>query len=202
MNKYKMKTLVFATNNKHKLEEIAGLIKREFHIVSLAEIGCVEDIPETEPTLEGNALLKARYINLKYGMDCFADDTGLEIEVLDGRPGVFSARYGGKAHDFDANIDKVLHELEGISNRKAQFRTVIALILGGDEFLFEGSVKGLILTEKHGKKGFGYDPIFRPEGSSLTFAEMALNDKNAISHRARAVLKLTNFLQQRISTGI
>jgi XTP/dITP diphosphohydrolase len=191
-----MKTLVFATNNKHKLEEIASLASRGFHIVSLAEIDCNEDIPETEPTLEGNALLKARFIYSKYGMDCFADDTGLEIEALGGRPGVFSARYGGKTHDFEANMDKVLVELLEKQNRYAQFRTVIALILNGNEFLFEGIVKGVILTEKHGIEGFGYDPIFQPEGSNQTFAEMSLEEKNRMSHRARAVRKLADFLQE------
>jgi len=192
-----MKTLVFATNNKHKLEEISSLTRRGFQIKSLAEIGCDEDIPETEPTLEGNALIKARYVYSKYGMDCFADDTGLEIESLHGRPGVFSARYGGKAHDFEANMDKVLLELKGISNRKAQFRTVIALIINGEEFLFEGIVKGEILTERHGAEGFGYDPIFRPEDSTRTFAEMPLEEKNKMSHRARAVSKLAEFLKKR-----
>jgi XTP/dITP diphosphohydrolase len=191
-----MKTLVFATNNKHKLEEISSLTMRGFQIKSLAEIGCDEDIPETEPTLEGNALIKARYVYSKYGMDCFADDTGLEIESLNGRPGVFSARYGGKAHDFEANMDKVLLELKGISNRKAQFRTVIALIIKGEEFLFEGIVKGEILTERHGAEGFGYDPIFRPEDSTRTFAEMQLEEKNKMSHRARAVSKLAEFLKE------
>jgi XTP/dITP diphosphohydrolase len=190
-----MKTLVFATNNKHKLEEISNLTGRGFHIVSLSEIGCNEDIPETEPTLEGNALLKARYIYSKFGLDCFADDTGLEIDALYDRPGVFSARYGGKAHDYEANMDKVLSELDGFENRKAQFRTVIALILNSKEFLFEGIVKGSILKVKHGTQGFGYDPIFQPDGSSLTFAEMSLNEKNTMSHRARAVSKLADFLQ-------
>jgi XTP/dITP diphosphohydrolase len=198
MNNFQMKTLVFATNNKHKLEEIGNLAGRGFHIVSLSEIGCAEDIPETEPTLEGNALLKARYIYSKYGMDCFADDTGLEIDVLDGRPGVYSARYGGKAHDFDANMNKVLAELQGLINRKAQFRTVIALILNGEEFLFEGSVKGVILNEKHGTEGFGYDPIFKPDGKANTFAEMSIEEKNTISHRALAVSKLADFLQNHI----
>jgi len=191
-----MKTLVFATNNKHKLEEIANLTERRFHIVSLSEIGCHEDIPETESTLEGNALLKARYVFSKYRMDCFADDTGLEIAALDGRPGVYSARYGGKAHDFEANMDKVLIELKGNSNRKAQFRTIIALIINGEEFLFEGIVKGEILDEKHGVKGFGYDPIFKPDSCFCTFAEMPLEEKNLISHRARAVGKLADFLQK------
>jgi len=145
-----MKNLVFATNNKHKLEEVRNLTGRGFNIVSLEEIGFTEDIPETEPTLEGNALLKARYVHSKYGNDCFGDDTGLEIDVLDGRPGVYSARYGGKIHDFEANMDKVLEELKDNKNRAAQFRTVIALILDGEEFLFEGIVKGNMLTERHG----------------------------------------------------
>lgn len=197
-----MKTLVFATNNKHKIEEVSSLSMRGFHIVSLAEIGCTEDIPETEPTLEGNALLKARYVFSKYGNDCFADDTGLEIEALDGRPGVFSARYGGKAHDFEANMDKVLEELKGTDNRKAQFRTVIALIMAGEEFLFEGIVRGNMLTERHGAAGFGYDPIFQPEDCKSTFAEMTMEEKNAMSHRARAVSKLAEFLQNLNVKGI
>lgn len=192
-----MKTLVFATNNKHKLEEVSSLTSRGFHIVSLAGIGCSEDIPETEPTLEGNALLKARYVHSRYGHDCFADDTGLEVDALDGRPGVYSARYGGKTHDFEANMDKVLEELEGKQNRKAQFRTVIALILEGEEFLFEGIVRGNMLTERHGAEGFGYDPIFQPEGCEHTFAEMTMEEKNSMSHRARAVSKLAEFLQNR-----
>ena len=192
-----MKTLVFATNNNHKLAEISSLNARGFHIVSLAEIGCTEDIPETEPTLEGNALLKARYVHSRYGLDCFADDTGLEIEALGGRPGVYSARYGGKAHDFEANMDKVLEELKGVNNRKAQFRTVIALIMDGEEFLFQGIVKGDMLTERRGAEGFGYDPIFQPEGCKRTFAEMTMEEKNTMSHRARAISKLTEFLQER-----
>ncbi|HEX7411990.1 MAG TPA: non-canonical purine NTP diphosphatase [Bacteroidales bacterium] len=193
-----MKTLVFATNNKHKLEEVSSLTARGFHIVSLDEIGCTKDIPETEPTLEGNALLKARYVHSRYGHDCFADDTGLEIDALDGRPGVYSARYSGKEHDFEANMDKVLGELKGIINRKAQFRTVIALIMYGKEYLFEGIVKGNMLTERHGAEGFGYDPIFQPEGCKHTFAEMTLEEKNTMSHRARAVSKLAEFLQERV----
>jgi len=197
-----MKTLVFATSSKHKLDEISSLTARGFHIVSLAEIGCTEDIPETEPTLEGNALLKVRYVHSRYGHDCFADDTGLEIDALDGRPGVYSARYGGKAHDFGANMDKVLEELMGINNRKAQFRTVIALIMNEDEFLFEGIVKGNMLTERHGTEGFGYDPIFQPEGCKRTFAEMTMEEKNAMSHRARAVSKLAEFLQNQTVEGI
>lgn len=197
MSKFKiMKTLVFATNNKHKLEEISSLTARGFHIVSLAETGCTEDIPETEPTLEGNALLKARYVHSRYGHDCFADDTGLEIDALDGRPGVYSARYGGKTHDFEANMDKVLEEMKGMNNRKARFRTVIALIMDGKESLFEGIVEGNMLTERHGAAGFGYDPIFQPLGSNLTFAEMTMEEKNTMSHRARAVSKLAAFLQE------
>jgi XTP/dITP diphosphohydrolase len=192
-----IKTLVFATNNKHKLDEIANLTGLGFHIVSLAEIGCTEDIPETEPTLEGNALLKARFIYSKYGKDCFADDTGLEIEALNGRPGVYSARYAGKAHDFESNMEKVLKELRGISNREAQFRTVIALILDGKEFLFEGVVRGEIIHNKNGSGGFGYDPIFKPAGSALTFAEMRMDEKNSMSHRARAVNRLAEFLQKK-----
>jgi len=192
-----MKTLIFATNNKHKLEEIGSLTARGFHILSLAEIGCTEEIPETEPTLEGNALLKARFVHSRFVHDCFADDTGLEIDALNGRPGVYSARYGGKAHDFELNMDKVLEELKGITNRKAQFRTVIALIMEEQEFLFEGIVKGNVLTEKRGKEGFGYDPIFQPEGCDHSFAEMTMEEKNAMSHRARAVNKLAKFLREK-----
>lgn len=191
-----MKTLVFATNNEHKIKEINSLSARGFHIVSLAEIGLTDDIPETEPTLEGNALLKARYVHSRLGNDCFADDTGLEIDALDGRPGVYSARYGGIVHDFESNMSKVLEELKGITNRKAQFRTVIALIMNGEEYLFEGIVKGNMLTEKHGTEGFGYDPIFQPEGSKLTFAEMTMEEKNTMSHRARAISKLADFLRE------
>jgi XTP/dITP diphosphohydrolase len=191
-----MRTLVFATNNKHKLDEIANLTGLGFHIVSLAEIGCTEDIPETEATLEGNALLKARYIYSKYGKDCFADDTGLEIEALGGRPGVYSARYAGKAHDFEGNMNKVLKELLGINNRRAQFRTVIALIYNGKEYLFEGVVKGEIIHKKQGSGGFGYDPVFKPVGSSHTFAEMSMDEKNSMSHRARAVSRLAEFLKK------
>ena len=188
--------LVFATNNKHKLEEISHILDEHYKIVSLKEIGCNEDIAETAETLEGNALLKARYIHSRYGRDCFADDTGLEIDALDGKPGVFSARYAGPGHDHQKNMDKVLFEMAGQANRKAQFRTVIALILEGQEYLFEGIVKGEILTERHGDKGFGYDPIFKPDGFDLSFAEMDLDDKNEISHRGRATRKLAEFLNQ------
>ena len=174
--------LIIATNNLHKLTEIQSLIGDTFILKSLQEIGCAEDIPETAPTLEGNALLKAQYIYDKYGKNCFADDTGLEIEALDGRPGVFSARYATDEHDFEANIDKVLGELTNLENRKARFRTVIALIFNGTVFYFEGIVNGEIIKERKGIKGFGYDPVFLPAGYEQTFAEMPLPEKNKISH--------------------
>lgn len=193
-----MKELIFATNNKHKLTEIQSIVGSDFIIRSLGDIGCTEDIAETASTLEGNALLKAEYVFSKYGMDCFADDTGLEVEALDGRPGVFSARYATDGHDFEANIDKILFELEGISNRKARFRTVIALYLDGSVNYFEGIVNGEIIHARKGIEGFGYDPVFLPDGYELTFAEMPLSEKNKISHRARAVNKLINYLQSKI----
>jgi XTP/dITP diphosphohydrolase len=191
-----MKNLIFATNNKHKLEEITPLIQNQFRVISLAEIGCNEEIEESADTLEGNACLKARYIFEKYGFDCFADDTGLEIDSLDGRPGVYSARYAGEPHNFEANIYKVLKELEGNKNRKARFRTVIILIINGIEFQFEGAIEGRILENIRGSNGFGYDPIFIPDGYSQTFAEMPLSEKNKISHRALALEKLIVFLKQ------
>ena len=166
-----------------------------FEILSLKDIGCHEDIPETAETLEGNASLKSKYVKEKYGFDCFADDTGLEIEALDGRPGVYSARYAGPGHEHQKNMDKVLAELKGIKNRKARFRTVISLLWNGDEYLFEGIVNGEILTERHGDKGFGYDPIFQPEGFPFSFAEIDIGAKNLISHRGKAVRNLINFLQ-------
>ena len=187
--------LVFATNNKHKLEEISRLLEGKQDIVFLEEIGCHDDIPEDHDTLEGNALQKARYIKDHFGYDCFADDTGLEIEALDNRPGVYSARYAGPAKDAMQNMKKVLTEMEGISNRKACFRTVIALILDGKEYTFEGRVDGQILTEKQGEAGFGYDPIFRPDGFETSFAEMPMDEKNKISHRGRATQKLCEFLR-------
>lgn len=186
--------LIFATNNLHKITEIQSIIGDNFILKSLKQIGCNEDIPETAPTLEGNALLKAQYVFDKYGKNCFADDTGLEIEALGGRPGVFSARYATEGHDFEANIDKVLGELKGVENRKARFRTVIALILDGSVHYFEGIVNGEIITERKGIKGFGYDPVFLPDGYDKTFAEMPLDEKNKISHRSRAVAKLVDFL--------
>lgn len=187
--------IVFATNNKHKLEEISRLLEGQHEIVSLSDIGCHEDIPEDHDTLEGNALQKARYIKEHYGLDCFADDTGLEIEALDLKPGVYSARYAGPAKDSLANMHKVLTEMKDQTNRKARFRTVIALILDQEEHLFEGRVDGRILTEQQGNAGFGYDPIFQPDGFSVSFAEMPMDEKNKISHRGRATHKLAEFLK-------
>lgn len=192
-----MKTLVFATNNLHKLEEVRDILGGSFRIASLKEIGCIDDIPETADTLEGNALQKARYVKDKFGYDCFADDTGLEVEALGGAPGVFSARYAGLGHDSEANMRKLLKELEGKTNRQVQFRTVVALLLEGREYTFEGIVRGTILTERRGTAGFGYDPVFVPEGYAETFAEMGSEEKNRISHRARAVQKLADFLHKR-----
>ena len=187
--------LVFATNNAHKLEEVAAMLGNRVELLSLKDIGCDADIPETADTLEGNALLKSSFIFRHYGMDCFADDTGLEVEALGGAPGVFSARYaGGEGHDSEANMRKLLHELEGKENRKARFRTAISLIWEGKEYLFEGIVNGEIIREKRGAEGFGYDPIFRPEGYAQTFAELGNDVKNRISHRARAVRQLCDFL--------
>jgi len=189
--------IVFATNNTHKLAEIKHLLGGKHEIVSLAEIHCHDDIPEDHDTLEGNALQKARYIKAHFGYDCFADDTGLEIEALGNRPGVYSARYAGPAKDSRENMKKVLTEMQGIPNRKACFRTVIALTLNGEEHLFEGRVDGEILTEQQGEAGFGYDPIFRPEGYRVSFAEMPMDEKNKISHRGRATQKLAEFLKVR-----
>jgi XTP/dITP diphosphohydrolase len=186
--------IVFATNNKHKLQEVKHIIGDTFKIISLNELQCFDDIPETENTLEGNALLKARYIHERFHCNCFADDTGLEIEALDGKPGVFSARYAGEQCSFEDNINKILLELEGKTNRKALFRTVIALIINDKEYLFEGNIKGEIIENKKGISGFGYDPVFIPEGYSETFAEMGNDLKNTISHRALATQKLTEFL--------
>ena len=188
--------LVFATNNAHKLEEVAAILGDQVELLSLNDIGCQADIPETAETLEGNALLKSSYIYKNYPLDCFADDTGLEVEALNGAPGVYSARYaGGEGHDAQANMLKLLHELDGKENRKAQFRTAISLILDGKEYLFEGVIKGEIIKEKRGDSGFGYDPVFMPEGYDRTFAELGNDIKNQISHRALAVQKLCEFLQ-------
>ena len=189
-----MKDLVFATNNKHKIEEINHVIGDSFKIISLKEIGCHEEIIENDSTLEGNARLKSTHIYNNYGYDCFADDTGLEIESLNGRPGVLSARYAGEPPDFEANIDKVLKELENVHTRNARFRTVISLIINAKEHLFEGIVQGSIIEQRRGNKGFGYDSIFVPEGYNLTFAEMSTSEKTSISHRSLAMAKLINFL--------
>lgn len=189
-----MKKFVFATNNIHKLEEVEAIIGKKIEIFSLKDIGCVTDIPETSDTLEGNALQKARFIYEKYHKDCFADDTGLEVEALGGAPGVYSARYAGEAHNSEANMRKLLLDLEGVENRKARFRTVFALILNGKEHLFEGIVNGEITKTRRGMSGFGYDPIFVPDGYTQTFAEMGDALKNKISHRAIGVQKLCKFL--------
>jgi len=192
-----MHELIFATNNSHKIAEIQSIIGKNFTIKSLQQIGCNEDIPETASTLEGNALLKAQFVFNTFGKNCFADDTGLEIEALNGRPGVFSARYATDGHDFEANIDQVLDELKGIKNRKARFRTVIVLIMDGSVHYFEGIINGEIIAERRGMKGFGYDPVFLPDGYTITFAEMPLQEKNKISHRSRAVSQLVDYLKSR-----
>ena len=186
--------IVFATNNLHKIEEIQHLLQNRFDLLSLDQLGHREDIPENQDTLEGNALEKARFIHGKYGVDCFADDTGLEIDALGGQPGVYSARYAGPERSSAANIRKVLAELDGVKNRAARFRTIIALIFEGKEYLFEGAVEGEIISQPRGQEGFGYDPVFVPAGTLKTFAEMNLDEKNRISHRAEATKKLAAFL--------
>ena len=188
--------LVFATNNKHKLQEVRDIIGSGVEILSLADIGCNDDIPETADTLDGNALIKARYIYEKYNVSCFADDTGLEVDALGGAPGVYSARYAGDGHDSEANMRKLLENLTVENNRNAQFRTVIALIINGEEKLFNGIVKGTITEEKRGDSGFGYDPIFVPEGYSESFAQMDSSTKNSISHRYRATKQLSDYLKE------
>jgi XTP/dITP diphosphohydrolase len=190
-----MKKIIFATNNAHKLEEIREILKNEFEIVSLKDIGFSGDIPETGATLKENASQKSHYIYERYGVDCFADDTGLEVEALNGAPGVYSARYAGENCSYEDNVNKLLKELEGIENRKAAFKTVISLILDDKEYFFEGRVDGIITKEKHGSGGFGYDPVFLPDGYEQTFAEMPLDLKNKISHRGRATEKLVEFLR-------
>jgi len=190
-----MKELVFATNNPHKLHELQALLGEEFHLRGLRDIGCNEEIPEDQPTLEGNARQKAFHVFEKYGIPCFADDTGLEIEALNGKPGVYSARYAGEEKNSGANMDKVLRQMAKINHRKARFRTVISLVIDGKEMQFEGVVEGEITREKQGEGGFGYDPVFLPAGFSRTFATMDLKEKNSISHRGRAVRKLVHFLQ-------
>lgn len=191
---FNMQDIVFATNNQHKLEEIRRIVGGKFRILSLKEIGCEEDIPETADTLEGNALMKARFVKEHYGYDCFADDTGLMVDALGGAPGVYSARYAGPGHDSAANMALLLKNLDGVTERSARFVTVIALILNGKEMTFEGRVEGEILTVPAGTSGFGYDPVFKPIESSVSFAEMSADAKNAISHRGRATAKLMTYL--------
>lgn len=190
-----MHKLVFATNNDHKLRELRQILSSEFELLSLNDIGCADDIPETGNTLEANAAQKSFYIWDKYGIDCFADDTGLEIEALGNEPGVYSARYAGEGRNATDNMLKVLEKMKNETNRNARFRCVISLILDGKERQFEGIVEGKILTEKHGDAGFGYDPIFMPDGFKQSFAEMSADDKNRISHRGRAVMKLVDYLK-------
>lgn len=191
-----MMEIVFATNNQHKLDEVRNILGIEYKILSLKDIGCHEDIPETAATLEGNALLKASFIKEKYGFDCFADDTGLEVKSLNNEPGVFSARYAGDSKDADANTAKLLKKLEFQTDRSARFRTVIAMILNNKELLFEGIINGIITSEKKGMTGFGYDPVFIPAGYTQTFAEMGNESKNKISHRYLAVKKLKDYLHE------
>ncbi|MDE5790464.1 MAG: non-canonical purine NTP diphosphatase [Muribaculaceae bacterium] len=195
MNK-EIRKLVFATNNQHKLEEAREITAGKFEILSLEDIGCHDDIPETAPTLEGNALIKARWIHDRYGYDCFADDTGLMVDALDGAPGVHSARYAGPGHDSEANMNKLLENLKGVTDRKAHFSTAVALIMDGKEYHFEGRVDGIIAKIPSGENGFGYDPVFVAEESGRRFAEMTSEEKNAISHRGRAMGKLADFLSK------
>lgn len=194
INTDKMK-LIFATNNKHKLEEVAQLLPEQFQLITLAEAGIHADIPETADTLEGNASLKSRFVFERTGLNCFADDTGLEVQALNGAPGVYSARYAGEKCSFADNVNKLLREMQGKDNCAAKFRTVISLMLDEKEYFFEGVVDGEITREVHGTDGFGYDPIFKPAGFDKTFADMTLEEKNKISHRARAVGKLVSFLK-------
>jgi XTP/dITP diphosphohydrolase len=197
--KRSMETLVFATNNAHKLEEVKQILEGYFNVIGMTEAGFNDDIPENEPTLEGNARVKAKYMANQLKSHVFADDTGLEIEALNGEPGVISARYAGAGKKAEDNIQLVLEKLKGESDRKAQFRTVICLIFNEKEYLFEGIVKGTILTQKHGSSGFGYDPIFQPEGFTDSFAEMDMMVKNKISHRGLAIQKMVDFLKNRIA---
>ncbi len=186
--------IVFASNNKNKIAEVKNMLPENIELLSLEDIGCIEEIPETADTIEGNAILKANYITEKYGLDCFADDSGLEVEALNGAPGVYSARYAGVHNNAEANMDKLRRALESKSDRSAQFKTVIALNLNGEQHLFSGTVKGEITLSKSGSQGFGYDPIFKAVGMSQTFAELTLAEKSDISHRSIAVKKLIAFL--------
>ena len=191
-----MKKIVFATNNPHKLREVRDLLRDKFAIVSLKELGFEGDIPETGATLAENASQKSHFIYDRYGADCFADDTGLEVDALGGAPGVYSARYAGETATYNENVTKLLQELKGVENRAARFKTVVSLLLDGKEYLFEGTVEGRILQARSGTAGFGYDPVFQPEGYDETFAEMGPELKNRISHRGRAMAKLVRFLEQ------
>ena len=188
--------IVFATNNTHKLDEIRKISKNQLEILSLTDINCHEDIPETGDTLQENALIKAQYVKDKFGLDSFADDTGLEVEALDNAPGIYSARFAGENCDSEDNMRKLLHDLEGVENRIARFRTVIALLLNGEKHYFEGEIKGEIIDAKRGNNGFGYDPIFMPNGYDKTFGELSEEIKNKLSHRAIATQKLVTFLLQ------
>lgn len=192
---HNLRELVFATNNPHKLSEVQHLLGNSFHLLSLNDINFKDEIPEDYDTLEENALQKAQHIYAITKQNCFADDTGLEVEALNGKPGVYSARYAGESKDSKANVQKLLMELKGVENRKARFRTVVALIIDGEEHLFEGIVDGRIIESERGVDGFGYDPVFLPDGYSSTFAEMNLSQKNTISHRARVIESLVNFLR-------
>jgi XTP/dITP diphosphohydrolase len=189
-----MHQLVFATNNAHKLQEVSAKIDGQIKLLSLDDIGCFDDIAETGVTFRENASIKSRYIYVKYKLDCFGDDSGLEIDALNSEPGVYSARYAGEHGNHAANIDKVLNGLQDQTNRKARFRTVISLVWNGEEHFFEGAVEGTIRNECSGSEGFGYDPIFQPDGYNVTFAEMSMDEKNRISHRAKAMEKLVEFL--------
>ena len=188
--------LIFATNNSHKITEIQGILGTSIKLKNLNDIKCIEDIPETGTTLETNAAQKSFYIYNRYHVNCFADDTGLEVDVLNGAPGVYSARYAGEQRDASDNISKLLNDLKDVENRKARFRTIISLIINGAEYQFEGVVEGRITSTQSGSKGFGYDPIFVPDGYDITMAEMDLHEKNKISHRARAIKKMVQFLNQ------
>ncbi len=187
--------LVFATHNPHKLQEVAAKAGEAIEVIGLIDLNCNEDIPETGATFHENASLKSHYVASRFQLNCFADDSGLEVDVLNGEPGVYSARYAGEPGDSEANMDKLLHKLQGQTNRRARFKTVISLLWGGEEHFFEGTIEGTIRTERSGAKGFGYDPVFQPEGYEITFAEMSLEQKNAISHRAMALEKLIAFLK-------
>lgn len=193
-----MKEICFATNNRGKLEEIRKQIGDRYKVLSLSDIGCLEELPETQLTIAGNSMQKAEYVNIRYSIDCFADDTGLEVDALDGAPGVISSRYAGPQCNPEDNIQLLLKNLEGVENRSARFRTVITLIIDGEMHQFEGLVEGKITTERHGEKGFGYDPVFQPEGYSVTFAQLSVEEKNQISHRGKAAKKMVDFFKTQL----